>query len=125
MTSPQIVIIVLGLLLGYWGVSKLMDFQSRNAKDKNKNGNNNGASRPAPYAGPRPAKAGGRDWWEVLQVDRDATLDVVHAAYTARMEQYRPDKLAGLGEELRRLAEEKSAEISGAYYAVLKERGLR
>jgi DnaJ-domain-containing protein 1 len=125
MTSPQIVIVVLGLLFGYWGVSKLMDFQSKNAKDKSKNGNNKGALRPAPYPGPRSAKAGSRDWWEVLQVDRNATLDVVHAAYTARMEQYHPDKVAGLGEKLRRLAEEKAAEINGAYYTVLKERGLR
>jgi DnaJ like chaperone protein len=125
MTSPQIVIVVLGLLLGYWGVSKLMDLQGKNAKDKSKNGSNQNASRPTPYTGPRPAKAGSRDWWEVLEVNRNATLDIVHAAYTARMEQYRPDKVTGLGEELRRLAEEKSTEINCAYYAVLKERGLR
>ena len=40
------------------------------------------------------------------------------------MGQYHPDKVAGLGVELRALAERKSKEISGAYRQAMREHGV-
>jgi DnaJ-domain-containing protein 1 len=79
-------------------------------------------------AGAEPGQAGGSagaelreedsrplDAYEVLGVERSASRDVIRAAYWARMNEYHPDKVAHLGEELQELAHEKSQEIQHAY----------
>ena len=55
------------------------------------------------------------DPYEVLQVSRAASRREIRAAYRARMHEYHPDKVSHLGEELQRLAHEKSQEIQRAY----------
>ena len=55
------------------------------------------------------------DAYEVLGVTRLASGDAIKAAYRARMKEYHPDKVAHLGEELQKLALEKSHEIQHAY----------
>ena len=55
------------------------------------------------------------DAYEVLGVTRSASSDAIHSAYRARMKEYHPDKVAHLGEELQKLAHEKSQEIQRAY----------
>ncbi len=55
------------------------------------------------------------DAYEVLGVARSASSDAIQAAYRARMKEYHPDKVAHLGEELQKLAHEKSQEIQRAY----------
>ena len=57
----------------------------------------------------------GFDAYEVLGVPRSASRDVVRAAYRSRMQEYHPDKVAHLGEELQALAHEKSQQIQRAY----------
>lgn len=56
------------------------------------------------------------DPYEVLQVPRSASRDTIHAAYIERMKEYHPDKVAHLGQELQKLAHEKSQEIQRAYH---------
>ncbi|MDP6979982.1 MAG: DnaJ domain-containing protein [Myxococcota bacterium] len=55
------------------------------------------------------------DAHQVLGVPRTASSDTIKAAYRARMQEYHPDKVAHLGEELQQLAHEKSQEIQRAY----------
>jgi len=55
------------------------------------------------------------DAYEILGVTRTASRDAIQAAYRARMKEYHPDKVAHLGEELQKLAHEKSQEIQRAY----------
>ena len=55
------------------------------------------------------------DAYEVLGVTRSASSDAIQAAYRARMKEYHPDKVAHLGEDLQKLAHEKSQEIQRAY----------
>ena len=62
---------------------------------------------------PKHAKA--FDAYEVLGVTRSASSNEIQAAYRARMKEYHPDKVAHLGEELQKLAHEKSQEIQRAY----------
>lgn len=51
----------------------------------------------------------------MLGVERSASADEIRAAYRARMQEYHPDKVAHLGEELQKLAHRKAQEIQHAY----------
>ena len=55
------------------------------------------------------------DPYEVLGVTRSASSDEIQTAYWSRMKEYHPDKVAHLGEELQKLAHEKSQQIQRAY----------
>ena len=55
------------------------------------------------------------DAYEVLEISRSASGDAIKAAYRARMKEYHPDKVAHLGEDLQKLAHERSQEIQRAY----------
>jgi DnaJ-domain-containing protein 1 len=64
---------------------------------------------------------GGFDPFEVLGVARGASQDEVSRAYRDKMKQYHPDRVADLGEDLRKVAHEKSVEIQRAYEALKKK----
>ena len=53
--------------------------------------------------------------YRVLGVTEDASDAEVEQAYRRMISQYHPDKLVGVADELRRLAEDKASEINGAY----------
>ena len=66
--------------------------------------------------GPRPASSSPAfDPYEVLGIPRSATPKAIQSAYRERMQAYHPDKVAHLGEELQKLATEKSQQIQRAY----------
>jgi DnaJ-domain-containing protein 1 len=56
-----------------------------------------------------------RPWYEVLETSADATLAEIKAAYRQKIALYHPDKVAGLGDELRALAEIHAKEINAAH----------
>lgn len=106
MSASEIVIAVLGLVVGYWVVSKLIMPKAE-------------PTVAAAEALPRLAA-----WHEVLGVAATATPDEIKDAYRALMSQYHPDKVASLGEELQVLAERKSKEISAAYREGMGAHGI-
>ena len=53
--------------------------------------------------------------YTVLGVGRNATFEEIKTAYRQRIAEYHPDKVASLGIELRRLADEMTRKINGAY----------
>ncbi len=55
------------------------------------------------------------DPYEILGVSPSATKEALRAAYKARMQEYHPDKVAHLGDELQELAHRKAQEIQRAY----------
>ena len=59
-------------------------------------------------------------WHRVLNINPNASLDEIRAAYQSLISQYHPDKVATLGAELRALAERKSKEITAAYQEALR-----
>jgi DnaJ-domain-containing protein 1 len=61
-----------------------------------------------------------RTWWEVLNIDKNATAEQIKAAFHREISKYHPDRVEGLGIELRELADRKAKEVNGAY-AVAKE----
>ncbi|CAM5461524.1 J domain-containing protein [Eoetvoesiella caeni] len=118
MSGDEIVIVVVCLLVGYWAVSKFMgpkDKPQQTANDKTENSSK--SNEPPPDTDKQ------EQWWEVLKIDRNAPIEQIQTAYKRQIRQYHPDKVNSLGEELRKLAEEKSKAINMAYQAGLKERG--
>lgn len=71
----------------------------------------------------RSSPAPGRAWFDVLGVPPDAPWEEIASAYEARLAQYRPEKVAGLGQEFERLAERATGEIHGAYGEALALHG--
>lgn len=61
--------------------------------------------------------------YKLIGVTPEALSSEVRKAYHRRMSEYHPDKVVGLGQELRLLAEAKSREINEAYEAILFSRG--
>lgn len=60
----------------------------------------------------------------ILQIERNATDEEVKKAYKRMCIKYHPDKVAHLGEEAQKAANEKFQEINNAYEQIKKERNL-
>ena len=63
-----------------------------------------------------------RSWWETLGVSRDASSDEIKSAFRREIAKYHPDRVEGMGKELRELAEQKAKEINRAYMIAKGER---
>lgn len=65
------------------------------------------------------------DWaYEVLEISKGATDDEVKKAYREMAKKHHPDKVASLGEDVRRAATEKFQKINAAYEEIKKQRGI-
>jgi DnaJ-domain-containing protein 1 len=64
-----------------------------------------------------------KKWWDVLQVSRDASASDIRRSYLRTIQQYHPDRLAGLAPELVELAERRSKTLNAAYAEALCMRG--
>ena len=116
MSTTEILISVGGVFFGYWIVSRLI-------VDKPK-------ARPAPDVAPESPAEENREpekreaaWYEILNVAPDASTAAIKHAYRVLVSQYHPDKVATLGDELKAVAERKSAEINVAYAEAMRIRG--
>jgi DnaJ-domain-containing protein 1 len=65
------------------------------------------------------------EWWEILKVDPDAPPEEIKSAFRRAISQYHPDRVEGLGIELRELADRKAKEVNRAYTLAKEERGFR
>jgi DnaJ-domain-containing protein 1 len=61
-----------------------------------------------------------RSWWETLNVDKNASPQQIKSAFRREISKYHPDRVEGLGVELRELADRKAKEVNRAY-ALAKE----
>ena len=62
--------------------------------------------------------------YRVLEITPDATDEEVKKAYRKMAVKYHPDKVATLGEDVQKAAEEKFKVVSQAYEAICRERGI-
>ena len=62
--------------------------------------------------------------YKILEISPDATNEEVKKAYRKMAIKYHPDKVATLGSDIQKAAEEKFKTISAAYEAICRERGI-
>ena len=62
--------------------------------------------------------------YRILEIGPDATDEEVKKAYRKMAVKYHPDKVATLGEDVQKAAEEKFKAVSQAYEAICRERGM-
>lgn len=117
MSVIEIVVVITGLFLGYWVVSKFLFSGSSSTMSPG------GQSQERDRATTQAREGPSVPWEEVLNVSPNASIDEIRRAYKTLMGQYHPDKVASLGDELKRLAEQKSREITQAYREALRARG--
>ncbi len=65
------------------------------------------------------------DDYKILEVSANATDDEVKKAYRTLAKKYHPDRVAHLGDDMRKQAEEKFAKLSDAYDRIKKARGMK
>jgi DnaJ like chaperone protein len=65
------------------------------------------------------------DWaYKVLEIENTASADEIKKAYRKMALKYHPDKVAYLGEEIRKAANDKFQKVNEAYERVKKEKGI-
>lgn len=62
--------------------------------------------------------------YKILEIDKSATVDEIKKAYRTMAKKYHPDKVAHLGKEHQKGAEEKFKQVQKAYEQLQKERGF-
>ncbi len=113
------------LVLGYWLVLRTMDGpRGTQASPPDPEPRAEPPPREEAKADPAPDPARGidasldvtlRNWYRILGVAETAGAEEIAAAYRRLIRQYHPDKVEGLGVELRQLANEKSKQLNAAY----------
>ena len=110
MNLDQWIVVIVGLFFGYWMVSAYINRKdSSSNSSSNKQKQNNGKSESNEKSSADDA------WYEILEVNENASMDEITNAYKKKIRQYHPDKVESLGSELKKLAEKKSKEINSAY----------
>jgi DnaJ-class molecular chaperone len=66
-----------------------------------------------------------RAWWETLKVDQNASTEQIKSAFRKEISKYHPDRVEGLGVELRELADRMAKEVNHAYTLAKQQRGFK
>lgn len=122
MSVTEVLVVVGGLVLGYWimavFVPSLRDGDPPSGDRSGRAGDGAGGDVDRPGgAAPEVVR-----WFEVLDIPESSSREEITAAYKRLIRQYHPDLVAGMGRELRDLAEVRSSEINVAYDIGLKLR---
>jgi DnaJ like chaperone protein len=113
MTDNEYIAIIIGLVLGYWFVAKLLKKAETTTSETFTNKDKFSYTGESDYSSPA------KEWFNILEVPEDASKEQIAKAYKVKISQYHPDKVAKMGIEIRALAELKSKEINVAYaYAI-------
>ena len=62
--------------------------------------------------------------YSILGTNASASPEEIKKAYIVKVKEYHPDKVSGLGEELKTLAESKTKDINKAFEIIKKSRGI-
>ena len=65
------------------------------------------------------------DDYKILEISPDATDEEVKKAYRTLVKKHHPDRVAHLGDDMRKQAEEKFAKLTDAYDNIRKARGIK
>ena len=102
-------------LLTYFYRNRLREYAARATRE------NGGQDQRGRSSGAQAESSGSSfDPYEILGIGCSASREEIQAAYKARMQEYHPDKVAHLGEELQEVAHRKAVEIQQAYEQLRK-----
>jgi len=62
--------------------------------------------------------------YKILEIEQNATEEEIKKAYRKMAMKYHPDKVSYLGDEIKKVAEEKFRKVNEAYEKIKKERGF-
>ena len=105
-------LLVMGWLAWFYRIHARQFMANAKGSESSSQSANAGSGHAVP---PGPNPTGAFNPYEVLGIPRSASSEAIQAAYRSRMQQYHPDKVAHLGEDLQKLATEKSQQIQRAY----------
>jgi DnaJ-domain-containing protein 1 len=108
MSLMELVVSFFGLVVGYGVVSWLMG-RGQPPREAPR-------CEPPHRETPRP-ETPKESWWSVLCVPEGSDLATAKVAYRSLIAQYHPDKVAGMGPEILKVAEAQSARINAAWEA--------
>jgi len=130
MTPTEIIVILSGLLVGYWIVTSLFNKKPLSSTKSNSHNDAEEETQENRAHNEEPGKGDSFDaeyipasWFRILEVSQSATKEQIITAYKQRIRQYHPDKVSQMGAEIRELAEFKSKQINAAYDYAMKLRG--
>ena len=106
MVSSEVLVTVLAGIIGFIVIWYLMGLITEKFST---------GPAPAPPPQSRP------EWADVLGVAPDASRDDVKRAYLQKIEEFTPGRLAALGPEMRKLAEERLQQINLAFDAAERQ----
>jgi DnaJ like chaperone protein len=118
MNVTEIVVVLIGLVAGYWAVSKVFFNEKRGPATTS-------APPPPPPPPPPPSAplSTAPHWYDILGVPPTASEAEIRSAYQRLVSQYHPDKVDTLGPELKDLAIQKTQQITVAYREAMQVRG--
>lgn len=136
MSGTELLVIVLGLFIGYWVVSRFGSGNKGQEELRRKQAGPDPEVQRQREQTERQAQEQQREeqrqrqteaayptsWHKVLNVSQSADIQEIRRAYKSLMSQYHPDKVASMGPELRELCERKTKEINTAYDRAMAER---
>ena len=122
MSVTEVLVVVGGLVLGYWIMAVFVpSLRDGDPPSGDRSGRaDDGAEGDMDHPGGAAAEV--VRWFEVLDIPESSSREEITAAYKRLIRQYHPDLVAGMGRELRDLAEVRSSEINVAYDIGLKLR---
>jgi DnaJ-domain-containing protein 1 len=119
-------------LVGFIIVNAVIDARRGKAKDQQKSDNakdqNSGSKdeETSQTSSDRQRRTGPpRSWWETLNVDKNASPELIKSAFRREISKYHPDRVEGLGIELRELADRMAKDVNQAYSLAKQQRGFR
>jgi preprotein translocase subunit Sec63 len=107
MVSSEVLVTVLAGIIGFVVIWYLMGLITEKF-----------STGPAPAPPPQQSRP---EWADVLGVAPDASRDDVKRAYLQKIEEFAPGRLAALGPEMRKLAEERLQQINRAFDAAERQ----
>jgi DnaJ-domain-containing protein 1 len=116
-------------LVGFIIVNAVMDTRRAKAegqqKDRDAEKQNRGSKDGEATSDRQRRKSPPRSWWEMLNVDRNASPEQIKTAFRKEISKYHPDRVEGLGVELRELADRMAKELNTAYTLAKQQRGFK
>jgi DnaJ like chaperone protein len=111
LSKQEIFIVVCALFFGFGLVRMLLT-----SKEGDESSETYGKH---PYDFPKESEI--EAWHETLEVDSNASLEEIKAAYKRKISQYHPDKVSSLGPEFTPIAEKKTKQINSAYAEAVRK----